>query len=280
MTDYREGSTTAQICSVKHTPWASKNGMQLYATGSHNTISRMLDSDANATLLRQDLHTLYDNNQFLFYPKGNTNTRLVVHLLAPVEDLGRRYHNRRLLPVTNIKVEYAFARFAITILEYVADFFAAGSARQALLADGETKLMTAEECTVQSARTRSKSPKKRLRSDLATSEILSTGSQDQELQEIVHPADVIYHYHKRRKIISSLSSSTSSKASDSELPELCSNKTDTEASFELPEDEAKVLDWVNTVTTAPTYHEVSLNKESEVLCNSYNTTGQYISESQ
>lgn len=153
--------------------------------------------------------------------------------------------------------------------------FATGLARQALLADGEIKLMTAEECTVQSARTRSKSPKKRLRSDLATSEVLSTGSQDQELQEIVHPACVTSHYHKRRKIISSPSSSTSSKASDSELPELYFDKTDTEASFELQEDKAKVLDWVNTVTTAPTEwtaEKSAVMEEAFVWCSESDAT--------
>lgn len=277
MTDYREGTTIAHVCSVKHTPWASKNGMQLYATGSHSTVSRMLDSDANATLLRQDLHTLYDNNQFLFYPKGDGNKRLVVHLLAPVEDIGRRYHNRGLLPVMNVGVEYAFARFATTILEYVADFFAAGSARYALLAGGETKLMTAEECTIQSARSRSKSPKKRLRSDLAASEVLSMGSHDQnqDLQEVEDQSSNVQH-RKRRKMASSLRSSSNS--GDSVLPELSFGETDTEnSSFELPEYQSRVIDWLNAVTTATPCKEASAKDDSAELCSPDEATSQHLS---
>ncbi|GME32278.1 hypothetical protein MMC29_000718 [Neofusicoccum parvum] len=132
--------------------------------------------DANAMLLRADLHLTFDQMQFVFVPKplppGEPWCPFVVHLLDPLaRELCRLYHNVPLQAPLGVTPEYLFARFAWAVFPFLEDFLRHPVARKLLVAsDPDPITLSPQKCalfTRQARRSRSASPKKRGRSAVA-----------------------------------------------------------------------------------------------------------------
>jgi hypothetical protein len=136
------------------------------------------DNTRNVLLLRSDLHHLFDQGRLVFVPKGGA---WVVHILSgrPDGELAALYHNVRLQPLSELSVEFLFARFAWTVLAQLSQgiFLRAGIDRQLVTVQGDkvfTKTWSGRDCLFQftSAKRQSQSPKERT--------LRGTGSENQD----------------------------------------------------------------------------------------------------
>ena len=74
----------------------------------------VVNGDENVILLREDVHTQWDRMCFSLVPKlidGDT-WAWTVHVHKPSQELHALYHNLQLQPLTGVRHEYLFARFA------------------------------------------------------------------------------------------------------------------------------------------------------------------------
>lgn len=74
----------------------------------------------NLIVLREDLHSIFDQRLFVFVPKGPA---FYVHFLAPTKDPGPIYHNREVRSLESVVApEFIFARFAWAIFHRSQEF--------------------------------------------------------------------------------------------------------------------------------------------------------------
>lgn len=166
-----EGSEAAHLISRAEEMWFSRNAMFQYSPFAMSA-SNATDDTSNCILLRSDLHTSFDKRNFALVPKGDT---WVVHVFVPgrTGETARLYHNVSLQPLTEIKTEYLFTRFAWTVFGQSVFLRQQSKRRLVILApdDGaiEEQEMSIEQCQKLlrelNARNRSASPKKRTRSE-------------------------------------------------------------------------------------------------------------------
>ncbi|SLM33288.1 HNH nuclease [Lasallia pustulata] len=165
MSGFEDGTEAAHLCPRSELEWSLHNRMFSYITNPTLPSDRSLDDTANALLLRQDLHTQFDANKFVFVPKKGGDTAgsesVVTHFLAPIRELGMLHHNVRLKPIPNVGPEFLFARFALAIFKLSERFLTAGVDRNLLGMDGVSKMVTANDCKKLIARTRNRSPTKK-----------------------------------------------------------------------------------------------------------------------
>lgn len=163
MSDLEEGTEAAHLCPRSELEWSRHNQMSIYNTSPNLPPDRILDDTANALLLRQDLHTQFDANKFVFMPKkgADASISIVTHLLTPSRELGMLHHNVQLKPILNVHPAFLLARFALSIFRFSEQFMAAGVDRNLFSADGEPKVVFGNDCKKLIARTRSQSPTKK-----------------------------------------------------------------------------------------------------------------------
>ena len=185
---------TAEIESVEHAhiipasekEWFGRNGMARYAgtRDGRDTI----DSEFNAILLREDVHTSFDKMYFSIIPKPDAGGSwyLTAHVTAVnPSSLYKRFHNLRLRPIRGVLPEYLFARFAWDIFPSLRFFLQGEQARWLAVRqeNGDTKVQefTGKECAKMCEGQgigRSGSPSKRKRGTPQTSTTDLTDAQD------------------------------------------------------------------------------------------------------
>lgn len=80
---------------------------QFYRDASH------LDDKGDVIHLRADLRSLFNDNQFVFYPK--TADAYVVHVIEDDPDLRTQYHNIHVPGLKEAQAPFLYARFAWAI---------------------------------------------------------------------------------------------------------------------------------------------------------------------
>ena len=182
------GTEGAHLLPKSEELWHTKNSMFQYSAWEERGTT---DDPRNAILLRSDAHTLFDAKRFMIVPKKG---KWVTHVLygAAQDELARSFHNVHVQPLTDIAVEYIFARFMYTI-HALGTFTNSGGKRALLvLRSGETSRhrleMTGLEYKTQlgprsRVGSRTPSPSKRRRDDAADADTLNFGGMDASEEE-------------------------------------------------------------------------------------------------
>ncbi|KAM3510876.1 hypothetical protein MY11210_005479 [Beauveria gryllotalpidicola] len=179
LTASKIGTKIAHFIPRSMDAWFSANQMFQYSSRPEAIITNRTNNPRNAILMGSQLHSVFDQRQFVIVPKWGA---WLIHVLSGRynEELPSVYHNVPLKPLSGLAVEYVFARFAWTVLAQ-ATFLEAGVPRRVVVR-GEDGLPTAREVSGQDCRTiftpslpsrsksRSQSPKKRVRDDTTEDE--------------------------------------------------------------------------------------------------------------
>lgn len=149
VSDHREGCEKAHLCPRSEATWFLKNGMQHYINNQFKPVFSAIDDPANVILMREDLHTSFDQHGFVFVPKAAENEapNLVIHLLKDSQELGKLYHNTKLHSIEGVAPEFLFTRLAWSVFPLLQGFLAAGVSRDLLLSTGECRTMSPVECS-------------------------------------------------------------------------------------------------------------------------------------
>ncbi|KAM3516325.1 hypothetical protein MY11210_000084 [Beauveria gryllotalpidicola] len=155
--------------------WFAANQMFQYSSRPEAVVTNKTNNPHNAMLMGAQLHSVYDQRQFVVVPKWGA---WLVHVLSGThrEELAAVYHNIEPQPLSGLAVEYVFARFAWTVLAQTC-FLEAGVPRRVVVR-GKDGLPTARElsgtdCRIMftprlaRSKNRSQSPKKRVWDDTA-----------------------------------------------------------------------------------------------------------------
>ncbi|KAM3508030.1 hypothetical protein MY11210_006878 [Beauveria gryllotalpidicola] len=179
------GTEGAHLLPKSEELWYTKNSMFQYSAFEEKGTP---DDPRNAILLRSDAHTLFDAKRFLIVPKKD---KWVTHALygKPQDELARSFHNIHLQPLTDVSVEFLFARFVWTI-HALSTFTLSGGKRALLvLKAGETQRQRIEvtgmqyktELTARSrTSSRTPSPNKRRRDDTSVEDAMPQDFDDEE----------------------------------------------------------------------------------------------------
>lgn len=120
MTGSCEETEVPHIIPVKETTWFAQNNMRRY---SYDNTS--VDNSANLFVLREDLHTAYDNFRWIIAPK-TTPTALQPKwyfvYLDTTEEMGSQFHNVEMRPMLGLRSEYLLAGFARAIFYLLLPF--------------------------------------------------------------------------------------------------------------------------------------------------------------
>jgi hypothetical protein len=108
----------------------------------------------NLILLRSDLHSIFDARNFAVVPKlphAEEKPAFVVHVLLgnTRSEIVQLYHDVALQPLTEIAIEFLFARFAWTIIRSANNFLGSGMPRALRVRDGgvyKTQIFSAPKC--------------------------------------------------------------------------------------------------------------------------------------
>ncbi|KAK8142116.1 hypothetical protein G3M48_009320 [Beauveria asiatica] len=172
------GAEIAHFIPRTEDAWFAANQMFQYSPRPEAVITNKTNNPRNAILMGSQLHSVYDQRQFVVVPKWGA---WLIHVLSGRhdEELASVYHNVPPKLLLGLAVEYIFARFAWTVLAQTS-FLEAGVPRLVVVR-GKDGLPTAREVSGQDCRTmftpslprsksRSQSPKKRVRDDTAEDE--------------------------------------------------------------------------------------------------------------
>ncbi|ATY63992.1 hypothetical protein A9K55_004918 [Cordyceps militaris] len=167
------GTEIAHFIPRTEDPWFAANQMFQYSSRPEAVITNKTNNPRNAMLMGAQLHSVYDQRQFVMVPKWGA---WLIHVLSGWhgEELAAVYHNVPPQPLSGLAVEYVFTRFAWTVLAQTS-FLEAGVSRR-IVVRGNDGLPTAREVSGPDCRTmftpssarsksRSQSPKKRVRDD-------------------------------------------------------------------------------------------------------------------
>lgn len=168
------------------------------------------DDPRNAILLRSDVHTLFDAKRFIIVPKKG---KWVTHVLygAVQDELARSFHDVHVQPLTDVSVEFMFARFVYTI--HALSTFTLSGGKRALLVikSGETRRERVEVTGLQyktqlaprsRVGSRTPSPSKRRRDD--------TPADDADISNFDEVDDSEFRGRRRRRRLSYETTSPSS----------------------------------------------------------------------
>ncbi|MCJ1422838.1 hypothetical protein MMC29_000718 [Sticta canariensis] len=168
MSDHQEATEMAHLCPRSEDRWFHDNDMQNYVNDPRKTGSGAVNDPSNVILLREDLHTAFDQLKFVFVPKSaiNGDSTLITHLLVDSSELCRLYQNTQLHSIDGIPREFLLTRFAWSIFHFLEGFLQAGIPRALLISTGH-RIVSSDECKLYTKqpvmRSRSESPKKRSR---------------------------------------------------------------------------------------------------------------------
>jgi hypothetical protein len=149
ITAYREGTHIAHLVPASEAVWFNHNTMSTYALDMAT-----VNDGRNLILLRSDLHNIFDARKFAVVPKfSDAENKLVfvVHALVgnARSEIVQLYHDVPLQPLTEIAIEFLFARFAWTIICSANNFLGGGVPRALRVRDGavyKTEIFSATEC--------------------------------------------------------------------------------------------------------------------------------------
>jgi hypothetical protein len=136
ITAHVEGTQTAHLVPTSEAIWFNHNRMNTYIKDVDT-----VDDCRNLILLRSDLHSIFDARRFAVVPKlpdTDEKPAFVIHALTgnARSEIVQLYHNVPLQPLTEIAIEFLFARFAWTIIRYANSFLNGGVARALRVSDG------------------------------------------------------------------------------------------------------------------------------------------------
>lgn len=162
ISDTEEATDVAHLCPRTELDWAQRNSMGIYNTSPSVPVDKQLDDTGNALLLREDLHTLFDRNNFVFTPKMDEEGKIaiVIHVLDLSRELEYFYHNVRLKPAPNVHQCYFLTRFAWSIFKFFEHFVTNGVDRKLLIGSSISKMFSPKECKNFIIRGRNASPTK------------------------------------------------------------------------------------------------------------------------
>ena len=148
VSDHQVGCEKAHLCPRSEARWFLDNVMQSYRKEHSKPVLSAINSPANVMLMREDLHTAFDQRQFVFVPKatGNEASVLVTHVLNYSPELSKLYHNTKLHSIDGIAPEFLFARFAWSVFPLLQNFLVDGVSKNLLLSTGECRVLSSDEC--------------------------------------------------------------------------------------------------------------------------------------
>ncbi|KAI1473396.1 hypothetical protein F4774DRAFT_404679 [Daldinia eschscholtzii] len=125
LTSTQEGHIMPKTCRN----WAAINDMARFKPEDGVRFKRFIDHPCNTVFLRDDVHSLYDDNYIIMVPKPDSahkgKYRLGMHVWNPPnksEDSDMQvfsfYQNRPCYPIAHVPVEFFFARFAWAIFTH------------------------------------------------------------------------------------------------------------------------------------------------------------------
>ncbi|KAL8647167.1 MAG: hypothetical protein Q9210_005718 [Variospora velana] len=108
------------VIPVKEATWFAQNDMSRY---SYDNFS--IDNSANLFVLREDMHTAYDNFRWTIAPKtppAASEPKWYFVYLDRTEEMGSQYHNVEMRPMLGVRSEYLLAGFARAIFYLLLPF--------------------------------------------------------------------------------------------------------------------------------------------------------------
>ncbi|GAM88707.1 hypothetical protein ANO11243_067410 [Dothideomycetidae sp. 11243] len=121
MTRFTRCIEEAHIIPKIEPSWFNTNEMSNYAPETVDAFG----SATNKLGLRSDVHTMWDNHDFVFVPKrspGSDHFSLVAHSFVTSAEVLELYHDTRLQDLYHVPYQYLYARFAMAILRRVPKF--------------------------------------------------------------------------------------------------------------------------------------------------------------
>ena len=148
ITAHREGTQTVHLVPTSEAVWFNHNTMAKYSRDAGT-----VNDGCNLILLRSDLHSIFEARQFAIVPKLSHAEKpvFVVHVLLgdAQSEIVQLYHDVPLQPLTEIAIEFLFARFAWTIIRSAHNFLGGGLPRALRVRDGamyKTQIFSALKC--------------------------------------------------------------------------------------------------------------------------------------
>lgn len=210
ITLHAQVTQTAHLIPEAEKLWFDRNGMFNYCAAS---LAGSPNDGRNLLLLRSDLHTLFGARRFAIVPKRaspDLPPTLVVHAFIDnaKDQAVQLYHSVALQPLSDVAVEFLFARFAWTIFPMAKFFLNGGGARELQVRVGnstETRTFSEKQCReiAISVGSRNTSPKKRRKGTESSQE-----EEEDEDEELFREGD---RGRKRRRHSFATSGSTPSQ---------------------------------------------------------------------
>ncbi|KAK8145617.1 hypothetical protein G3M48_004206 [Beauveria asiatica] len=176
------GTEIAHLIPRSEDTWFTTNQMSQYSSRPDAFIANSTDDVRNAMLLSSNIHSTFDQRRFVLVPKRGS---WAIHVLSglPGDELAAVYHNVQPQQLSGLAIEYLFARFAWTVLAQGA-FLRTGVRRRLIIVpreDGVPRVsdVSGQECrtmfapnSLSGSKSRSQSPKKRVRDDTAGGDVV------------------------------------------------------------------------------------------------------------
>lgn len=140
ITGYRMSRNKSHLIPSNQHNWFASNGMHQYAS----SLPGRINDNANITIMRADIHLLYDQHRFAIIPKpsspsassppGTQNYAFAAHILKDDEDSGELcelYHKIAVQPssIDKLSREFLFARFAWSLFSHLQPFLESPTSR-------------------------------------------------------------------------------------------------------------------------------------------------------
>ncbi|KAL5314418.1 hypothetical protein ACEPPN_018845 [Leptodophora sp. 'Broadleaf-Isolate-01'] len=174
ITKHFTGTEVAHLCPEQEKEWFQANAMYQYNSNTNLGPNNLSNDVSNLLLLRSDLHKAFDDRLFCLYPKGN---EFAVHVMEPTRDIGLLYHNTRTHPINACRAEFIYTRFAWSLFPALSGFLIDRSTTRSVITvkkSGGQRIRRVEEMDAEAlqarANSRSRSPNKRLRAALDTTQ--------------------------------------------------------------------------------------------------------------
>lgn len=165
LTNHIEITESAHIIPAAEKEWFASNMMDTYCVLSSGLGPDAIDTGENALQIRQDVHSLWDRMMLSIVPKQDSGAQdsWTAHVNTPSQELHALYHNRQMQPLTGVRPEFLFARFAWDIFPRLRPFLSRNVSRRLKVRGDGVGDYTKEQCRIfceNQGRHRSISPRK------------------------------------------------------------------------------------------------------------------------
>ena len=138
LTNFTRSIEKAHVIPRMEETWFARNEMEKFGRPRNLSARDLLHNAANTIGLRSDIHTLWDNDQFLLVPKNfasGSDDRyvFVAHSIVEDTEVVRLYHDTEIQQLYHVPYQYLFARFARSILKRAQGFLYRGEARSLVI---------------------------------------------------------------------------------------------------------------------------------------------------